>query len=173
MKANKENTVELEVGQTRTNSKIKRETDSSNNWKETSIKKEDNRQKRWNGYGYGSGYVVNKYGGAYAGYVYNSGLLSDSDEDETLYVGTNAVTSPEESHGVIKLNEAYRKQFPQTNGTNVSVNIDVLDIVKIDSNDKTVEIEIDLALGWEDERIEWETEPHSDVGLEFSPDVLR
>ena len=73
----------------------------------------------------------------------------------------------------MKLNKAYRKQFPQTNGTNVSVNIDVLDIFNIDNNDKTVEIEIYITLGWEDERIEWHAEPHSDVGLEFSPDVLR
>ena len=95
-------------------------------------------------------------------------------KDKTFYVGHNSVSSPKESYGVIALDPNYRKQFPHENGTNVSVEMEILGITKIDSLSKVVGLEIDISMGWEDRRINWtQGGPQVNQGLQFSSSVLK
>ena len=84
------------------------------------------------------------------------------------------VYSPSGSFGMISLNKTYRKIQTQEGGADIEVQLEVLDVTKINSHSEIVGLEIMLNLKWEDNRIIWTFGgPKEDQEFEFDTKVLR
>ena len=83
------------------------------------------------------------------------------------------MSSPKGSFGLINLQPSYRERYPQKQGANVTVEMNILSILKIDSLAKIVELEIQINLGWEDDRITWTKGPNANQEYQFSHQVIK
>ena len=99
--------------------------------------------------------------------------VSMKEESGTIYVSNGLSETVNETNGFIEVNDTYTRGEPVDN-VNVSVNMYLRDISKIDTRAEIVRVDMVLNLTWQDPGLNWpKGGPPVNKSFQFHPDALK